>query len=538
MNINTIFSNSGILADRYLGDTVVLPYSFEQIRIQNNETATESVVNLKLQHLYQNFLYLYKASEIASNVIPIQQLATAGVSATSTIFTWLTGLSTSQFIPLSTAETPLLDQINLVEVINNTERGEFNIFASNGTNLIILNSDNNQQSISLRYNSNQLYNSSNIYFSKINSITFDNNNNLYVLDLSGNNLIKYDASGFLTDDNVNKYTIQYSNIIGGKGTYIDKTQFNNPCSVVFNNPYIYVMDAGNRCVKQYDIYLDWIETYGLYRDLLSSYPVDMKVDYSINNFWVLTQDNKILQYSPDFQQLTEYSLASIKQPTETFRSLYFSQQNPNIFYIISDQNVYKRFVSIPTDNIGKYLFYLYNFNTTETINAFAALSSTTGDKNIVFTSTNSTSAGKFNLFLDNINLYSILSENDFDVYTEAEILVNKDEYLQNWVFNKSLSKLLINHMRLRDALKGKFQASRDNNNNIVFTNARYLTPVEYNSINFELSVDFFIGENEIFQNNIVNRSFQKIYNIQLALLNILQGEIDPSYSDSVVISIP
>jgi hypothetical protein len=133
--------------------------------------------------------------------------------------------------------------------------------------------------------------------------------------------------------------------------------------------------------------------------------------------------------------------------------------------------------------------------------------------------------GKLGYFYDNLNLFDILAVKDFDIYNSDDIAFNKEEYIQNWVFNKNLSKLLINHMRLRDEIIGKYIAARDRQGNITFRGTRYLLPAELESIFFQQDITFFIGANEIFTNNIVNRALEKIYNIQVNLLNILKAEI-------------
>jgi len=85
MNISQIVESENLNFDRYLGTTLVLPYSgFDKIKIQPNDVATEPVVNLALSKLYENFLYLYKSSRVASNIIPIKQIAIAGLSASDT----------------------------------------------------------------------------------------------------------------------------------------------------------------------------------------------------------------------------------------------------------------------------------------------------------------------------------------------------------------------------------------------------------------------------------------------------------------------
>ena len=84
-------------------------------------------------------------------------------------------------------------------------------------------------------------------------------------------------------------------------------------------------------------------------------------------------------------------------------------------------------------------------------------------------------------------------------------------------------------MRLRDQIIGKFIAKRDTENNVTFRGTRYFLPDELKAIAFEQDMTFYIGMNEIFQNTIVNRGLERIYNIQLNLYKALQADIITSY---------
>jgi hypothetical protein len=523
MNISTIFQQSGFLYDRFLGNTLQLPYTFNQIQIAENETSTADIYNLKASYLYQNFLYLYKSTQLASNLIPISAIATAGLSALSAGFNWYSGLSTSQFLPLSLAGLCNVDDTAVMSVQPNTSFDQYSIFTSSGPDLVVFNSTNSQSSITLELSSQEIYQGANIYFQNIVSFAF-NNTDLYVLDLSANSIYKYNAAGFLTNSNIFQNSLQYQATIGGRGTVRDKTKFNHPQGIAIQNNNLYVLDSGNSCVKQYDPNLNWIYTFELTRDLLSAYPINIGVDSLSGNIWILSDNNKILQYSPDFTQKQVIDLSSLQNNNEQFISLTFSPQNDNIFYLVSNQNVYKKLVDNPNNTIGKYLFYLFDFNTAENIQAFASLAVPGGDQNIVFSV--ASGAGKFSAFFDNINLDTILSVADFDVYSESEIYLDPNEYIQNWVINKSLLKMLNNHIRLSELFIGKFTGSRDANNNIVYMGVQYLSYEELQAVNLVYDMSFFIGLNEILQNVIINRAFLKIYNIQQNLLNILQDQIN------------
>ena len=91
MNISSTVKQNGIIFDRFLGKALELPYpNFDSIKIQPNDVATHAVINLALEKLFQNFLYLYKSSRVASNVIPISSTGVASVSTNANVFRWST----------------------------------------------------------------------------------------------------------------------------------------------------------------------------------------------------------------------------------------------------------------------------------------------------------------------------------------------------------------------------------------------------------------------------------------------------------------
>lgn len=81
MNIYEIAKNAGRFFDRYVNKKLELPYDFESIKIPVNEMITTDSINVRLDKLYDNFLYLYEHSRIASNVIPVSCVGVAGLSA-------------------------------------------------------------------------------------------------------------------------------------------------------------------------------------------------------------------------------------------------------------------------------------------------------------------------------------------------------------------------------------------------------------------------------------------------------------------------
>jgi len=526
MNINEIITQQGIIYDRYLGSTLSLPYSsFDSIKIQPNETVTNFNINNIITKLYDNYLYLYKSAHVASNVIPITSIATAGVYNNQ--FNWYQGLSSNQFSAISSKGLNI-DRSNVLAVKYNSDLNRYVIATSTGTDIIILNSNNTFTSITTALSTNVTFQGSNVGWQKIQDIVIGDNNTMYVLDVSANRIFQYDASGFLTNDNLLQNILVYQNNIGGKGNFLDTTKFNNPHSIDYFNSTLYVLDKNNSCIKTYDRNLNWLLTYRLFKDFLSAGPIHLSHDQYGNNY-VLNDNWTVYKYSNDFNTKETLDFTALSASGDRVRRIIFSQSDSNVFYFVTRYNIYKKLVDTPYDTVGTYLLKRFNYVTNdEDFTTFATISSINGGINYDcnFTISNASNVGKISLFLDNLNVTSVLTNDIFDVYPLSGITINKDEYLQNWVINKSISKLLMNHMRLRDNISSKFLYTQ----NIIpgdtlLAGTRYLLPDELTSIYFNQDITNFIGVNEIFQNNIINRPFENIFNIQNNLLTALAADI-------------
>jgi len=524
MNISQEFATKNILFNRNIDETLVLPYSYDQIKIQPNDTVSCELLNLKFKHLYDNFIYLYRSSLIASNVIPVSSTAIAGITANSINFTWYKGLSSSQFISLSSnPDYTGLDNSNLCFIIHNKETFQYTSLISNNTYFKAFIFDSNANYFVETFTISEIDPEKGSLYSCITAFAL-HNNYLYVVDSDLCKVVKYDASGLTTNSVVNNNKLMFLNSIGNKGNAQSKLEFNTPTGITIYNNFVYVLDSGNKCVKQFDTELNWVATFRLSIDLKNSFPIDIGSDHN-GKIYILTRNNELLIYENDFSNKTVLSLNKLKENNEVFSKLVFSKQDSNVFYVVTNKNVYKKLTTSPDSTVGKYLLYLFNYDLpNEEIKSFSSAYSYEGDKNIIFSYANNT--GNLGLFLDNLNLYDILAVRNFDIYTFEDIKFNKEEYLQSWVINKNISKLLINLMRFRDQVIGKFIASQDYKTNVVFKGTRYLLPDELETIFFEQDVTFYIGANELVTNNIMNRALYKLFNIQNSLLNILQSQIE------------
>jgi hypothetical protein len=479
MNITKEIEKYELMYDRFPYQTLSLPYSLDEITIQPNETVSSDTINLKLQHLYENFLSIYTQTKIASNIIPISSTAILGMSSLFTNLAWNYGLSTSDFFPVQWSIPSEFNNIKTLHMVPTPDRDQYTIFSSNGNILFIINSSSTESfilSTTSIYDISQIQFSESTLFNDIVAITDGPDNSIIILDRGTNTLYQYDPSGFTQDNNILANTLAIKNALGGYGLEADNLSFNNPLDVVTYKKDIFVLDAGNNCVKRYNNNFAWLNTYRLNRDFVNRPPKKLKVD-AFGNFYCVLSGNQVNIYSNDFQQKQEILVDYLNQH-ENIMDIVFSKTNTNIYYLITDENVYKGLVNNPGNTIGKYLLYLHKYNDTQAISAFATVPAGVNDRNLIVSKNSATSAQIIGAFYDNINLYDNLSIPNFDIYDMDDIKIAPEEYVQSWVLNKSLAKLIANHLRLVGQLIGKFQFKFDSRGNSIFQFTRYLTAAE------------------------------------------------------------
>ena len=191
MNIYEEAQQSEIIFDRYLDSEVILPHDFEQIKIQANDTVSSELLNIKIQHLYDNFLYLYQQTLIASNVIPISSTAIAGITGNDANVTFYYNASTSQFVPLSSeANFTGVDNSNTMVLVKNRDLDQYTLFSGYETTLRAYNFDTAASYFSNSYTTSEVNPGFGVGFVCLTAMTV-NNDYLFAVDSGLHRLIKY-----------------------------------------------------------------------------------------------------------------------------------------------------------------------------------------------------------------------------------------------------------------------------------------------------------------------------------------------------------
>ena len=105
------------------------------------------------------------------------------------------------------------------------------------------------------------------------------------------------------------------------------------------------------------------------------------------------------------------------------------------------------------------------------------------------------------------------------IFELSEVILNPGEYIQPWVINKSVIKLLLNHLRLKDKIKGRFTAIYDQNQVPLLAGTLYFLLEDLDLTAYLITPDHVIGNNEILTNAAVNRGLKKMFDLQTSIIN-------------------
>ena len=165
------YYQSKYFKDRKISDSLLFPYTRENILVPANESISYTAFNSVLNRVYENTIFLYSKLFIASNNIPSGETFWAGVSAdidVSTATEILTATADGGFDlkwhageyiadTVSSNEVGLND-LDLIRRFDNIQTNDGNniIFACTGTKLITLSSDSAYNTINVTFSGSKI----------------------------------------------------------------------------------------------------------------------------------------------------------------------------------------------------------------------------------------------------------------------------------------------------------------------------------------------------------------------------------------------
>lgn len=323
------------------------------------------------------------------------------------------------------------------------------------------------------------------YFSDIKNICLDSVDKIYVLDgiLSRVSVFTYETN---TPGDDFKQFVEW----GGYGTAASPTAFSSPNDIhVDQLDNVWVTDTGNGCVKQYSNTGTWLNTI-IDDELKVNNPLSVAVD-SQQNVHVLTNKSiRVYTYAGKFlfsYNFTGYTSATPRKINSSY--------NREVIYLALDTQVIKFF--------RNGVFYGYIIKEKENVNNI------TGIYQDEFRNLLITTDDKILKYPDIMTIKRLKGTLPSNYWALEDIIIHKEEYVQNWVYTKSFQRMWDNIEIFRNTLL--FDST---------TCKGYKPPVHGKE-------KMIIGQNEIVTSTVINRVLGYLWDN----FNTLLDYFDPSCTE-------
>jgi len=461
-------------------DTLKLPNTIYDIQLPPNEWTTDKNIQNVFDKLEQNNTYLENTSKLYK-LPPTDYYGWLGSSlenGTET-FKWYLSGNSSKYNDLTAATDDVFTQVN--DFVNINDR----LYVANDASVMVLSSDSSATQIGETLTQKAIDDP----FISIKSIAVDSDSNVFVLDNPKNRIIKFSF-------NENR-TTQWKSLIewGGLGGLPAKTKFNNPNEIKIVNDNVYVVDKGNHCIKKYTNSGAWLNTYS---DSNIINPISVAIS-SENKMYVLMADY-IVVLNSDGDYLTSFAYESYGA---TPKKIVTSRDGGFIYVCVND-----RIIKLTPDGDLSGTFALND--------KLISYNSCYHDANRNFYIASNNAVYWYSEIIEVINLKSSTTGYAWPL---SASYINKDEYVQDWVYGYAFARYWDNLELFRRSITGKPQITQTQPGVSALT-VRNLTPDEILTFNYNKSA-IYVGVNEFNSAPVVNRCIEQLYNCQEIIVEML-----------------
>jgi hypothetical protein len=521
--IDTEFQKIDLNYDRTSTDVFQLPYDLDAVSIQPNELAVSRSFNIKIQKLYDNFLYLYGLCSVADFKIPRKYEGWVGYTSLEKQILYLYDDETTNAVAV--LSSVLFASSQALAFYSTNAQYDQNLIFTNGQ-FISLNGINQRNGyydpVNLIQQSSVDPLSGSINFYNITGIAQYKTEQLFISDATYNNLYSYNLGGAISDDNIKNRQLFQLNVVGGRGTSQDRIKFNNIGKIAVAGDVIIVEDKGNKTFKVYDRNLNWLNS--------TITPTLFNAISTINAMAYSEKDNRLyvasntslflLDISTDYDLASakSYDFSSILTGNEHFVDIKFANYDKDVFYLLSNKNLYKKWITKPEKNIGTLRNSIFNDDNFRWI---TTASTASGDDVLIYAVSQDLTRSYIAVYRDNLSLTTLFkTDNSLIVYSKEDVLIDPQEYNCSWVYNKSIKKMLYNMSLLVNNIGYRFFTDEDDTGTPVFLYRGYNNFFRYNApLDTNKHSNVFINEN--FQAETINRCFKQIHDYQQLVLQTI-----------------
>lgn len=490
-------------------EVLTLPWTLEQCSIQPNEYSDADIFNTTMSRLYDNLQYLIHNTQTINTDSPTlfygwfgtnKNYIGRGIQWHTQDFLADTGDYLNPQYATSTASSLTQSFSSIVDFVHTDDY----TFVLDGK--ILRAFTNGAYSAEAFFdNINQIYQ----LFKNPVSIDYDKiNQNLYILDQYYNKIFKLNLSfGY-----INEINIQLA--VGNYGGLSDPNKFNSPSEIKYSNNNVYVLDYNNHCIKKYTRDLNWVYTYftddfdhnigSLAFPIYNNNPECFAIHPTTSFLYALTVTNKIYVFDDMGNLITNFQildpLTNVAETRKPIRIVF--DPNGNFMYIVYSNEIIKFTLT------GLFIGYVDKIPNITLLNNFT--SAKNSDNETVLFSTNNSIIK----IQDIVTLYKVGEGLPYQYWTEDQILISKNEFTTDNVYNRAFTRLVQNIKTFRNTMDSKFITAIEST---PYGQVTYLAktpilvssrPVFSNDIENE---NVQVGVNEFNIPQVVNREVSKIY---------------------------
>lgn len=516
-----------------------LTNDLEQLRFQPSEFINQNSINTKLTKLYENFLDLYNYSFARNSDLPFNYTGFIGVTG-STPTEYLNYTTDLNSTYTDTSEFDLQDALGF-ELIGNFNNSSNPLtvdtpstfasiyFTTSALHVFInANTPDTDSTATFILSTDRADGLFSQPFQNITDITTNDMDTLYVSDAFHNQIYRLYIDPVINDNNPGQSSFDLLNAGGFKLNTAGQSTLSGVNHMYYFNDEIYTWNEGRRSVVVLGDNLARLREYN--NNLFTQKQVkDFAVNAVTGVLFLVFDDFTILEIDSLFKTAAILHTPDVgRSDPGTPTRILFSQNDSNIYYIVTDTNVFKFLMVSGTDElIGTFNFTdVPGVNFTGTRKMFDAkilAENENRDSLFIFDKDTVKVGGEYRgrdrllRFNEPNNLLNVLEDANFKIYDRTDITV-KEQYFNNITFNKSLQKILYNHDNLAANIQFQFNVAYNTEKLLALTGISSLSA----SVVQAPSYDNFVGVNEVLTPQVFNRCIERLYSYQLSIMKCLE----------------
>ena len=478
-----------------------LPYTLEEIEIQPNEWGVEDIFNTSITRLQECLDYLISKTQTLNSSSPTIFFGWLGNNSgtPASFLKWFTQSYNSSYLNNSILSESSGESYftNVYDVANTQDSlAEFLIVLDNKKIRMFY---NNATPVEFFITNGDVFDS---FLIDPDSLTVDNTGNyIYISDKIQNSVYKLNIQRNLN----NTISLNLQLFIGGFGGLKDNNNFNLPTQIVFRSENLYIIDYNNYGVKVFNKDLNWIHTYYI-DDFSNNRPIS--VEAISNGLVYILTENYIVYIFDGFTNnvFEKFDINETRDDSNLIKIII--DENENFINVLTQKFLYKYTLA------GVYVT-TYSIPKADEINY-------TGIRRGVNNTFLITSPKCIYKIQDILSVFRLGDGLPYNYWDLNQLKVDKNEFVNDLNYNRSLTRMAQNIISFRDTLNSKFVIATENKNNNVIAYFSYVPVSEKPDLNDDVSeLNIGVGVNELHLPIVFNRELKKLYYGLIQLMDFL-----------------